>query len=92
MGLRQHIPDMSTHSPEKGSHKEVEDEKFHHPQDPETITQNVKVIQVANIDYAAALATGPQLKATSIRSIQLFLILLVAFMGSLSNGFDGSGA
>ncbi|KAF7776647.1 hypothetical protein Agabi119p4_5040 [Agaricus bisporus var. burnettii] len=32
----------------------------------------------------------PQLKATDWRSIQLFLILSVAFMGSLTNGFDGS--
>lgn len=82
---------MSAHSPEKSSHNEVENEKFHHSRDPED-SQNAKVIQVANVDYAAALATGPQLKATSLRSMQLFLILLVAFMGSLSNGFDGSGA
>jgi len=55
------------------------------------IPQDAKVIQVQNVDYAMALSTGPQLKASSPRSIQLFLILLVAFMGSLSNGFDGSG-
>ncbi|CAA7260104.1 unnamed protein product [Cyclocybe aegerita] len=30
------------------------------------------------------------LKATSGRSLQLFAILLIAFMGSLSNGFNGS--
>ena len=56
-----------------------------------SIPQDAKIIQVQNVDYALALSTGPQLKASSPRSIQLFLILLVAFMGSLSNGFDGSG-
>jgi hypothetical protein len=55
------------------------------------IPGNTKYIQVENVDYALALQTGPQLTATSSRSIQLFAILLVAFMGSLSNGFDGSG-
>lgn len=50
-----------------------------------------KFMEVMNAEYALALSTGPQLKATSWRSIQLFAILLVAFMGSLSNGFDGSG-
>lgn len=48
-------------------------------------------MEVSNAEYALALSTGPQLKATSWRSIQLFLILLVAFMGSMTNGFDGSG-
>ncbi|KAF8969396.1 general substrate transporter [Flammula alnicola] len=80
---------MSTHSPEKSSQPDhvSDSEKFPSPVD---IPQNAKFIEVANVDLAAALANGPQLKATSARSIQLFLILLVAFMGSLSNGFDGS--
>jgi hypothetical protein len=50
-----------------------------------------KLMEVMNAEYALALSTGPQLKATNWRSLQLFAILLVAFMGSLSNGFDGSG-
>ncbi|KAH9482516.1 Lactose permease [Psilocybe cubensis] len=80
---------MSVNSPPNFSHNEIENEKFHRSQNPEE-AQNTVVLQVANADYAAALATGPQLKATSLRSIQLFAIMLVAFMGSLSNGFDGS--
>lgn len=83
---------MSTHSPEKQSHEGSNDEKAaaaHH--DATIIPKDAKYIEVANVDYAAALANGPQLKATSARSLQLFAILLVAFMGSLSNGFDGSG-
>ncbi|KAF8165590.1 general substrate transporter [Crassisporium funariophilum] len=76
---------MSVHTPEKSSQPDHEDEK-HSP----TALQNAKVLQVANVDYALALANGPKLKATSRRSLQLFAILLVAFMGSLSNGFDGS--
>lgn len=50
-----------------------------------------QVLEVANAEYALALSTGPQLSAYSWRSIQLFGILLIAYMGSLSNGFDGSG-
>ncbi|KAF5333204.1 hypothetical protein D9611_002530 [Ephemerocybe angulata] len=52
--------------------------------------ENANVVEVQNEDFALALSTGPPLKATSARSLQLFAILLVAFMGSLSNGFDGS--
>lgn len=50
-----------------------------------------KVLEVINADFALALSTGPQLSPYSWRSLQLFAILLVSFMGSLSNGFDGSG-
>jgi hypothetical protein len=82
---------MSTHSPEKQSHEGSNDEKAATAHHDATIPQEAKYIEVANVDYAAALANGPQLKATSARSLQLFAILLVAFMGSLSNGFDGSG-
>lgn len=53
--------------------------------------EDAKYVEVQNTELALALASGPKLKATSARSIQLFAILLVAFMGSLSNGFDGSG-
>ncbi|KAJ6583773.1 general substrate transporter [Mycena sp. CBHHK59/15] len=63
------------------------DEKEHVP---ETVPENAKIVEVANTDLALALSTGPQLSALSLRSIQLYLILLVAFMGSLANGFDGS--
>jgi hypothetical protein len=51
--------------------------------------KDTEVLEVANADYALALSTGPQLNPRSPKSIQLFLILLVAFMGSMSNGFDG---
>jgi hypothetical protein len=54
--------------------------------------QHTKVVDAANADYALALSSGPQLSPTSWRSLQLYAILLVAFMGSLSNGFDGQGA
>ena len=81
---------MSTLSPEKdsqGSH--AHDEKAFSAE--AGVGANATYIEVANVDLAAALANGPQLKASSARSIQLFACLLVAFMGSLSNGFDGSG-
>jgi len=64
------------------------DEKAHHEQ---VDVGEQKVLKVENVDYALALATGPQLKATDPRSLQLFAILLVAYLGSLSNGFDGQG-
>ncbi|KAF5358983.1 hypothetical protein D9758_004837 [Tetrapyrgos nigripes] len=49
---------------------------------------HAKVIEVGNAELAAALEAS-HLDATSRSSIKLFLVLLVAFMGSLSNGFDG---
>lgn len=55
----------------------------------EHVSENAKIVEVENADLA--LSTGPQLRPLSARSIQLYLILLVAFMGSLANGFDGSG-
>jgi hypothetical protein len=61
------------------------------PNSEQGVAHNAKVIEVVNADYALALSTGPQLSPTSLRSLQLYLILLVSFMGSLSNGFDGSG-
>ncbi|KAF5388339.1 hypothetical protein D9615_000635 [Tricholomella constricta] len=54
------------------------------------VSQSAKIMEVVNADLALALSTGPQLSPTSRRSLQLYAILLVAFMGSLSNGFDGS--
>jgi hypothetical protein len=57
----------------------------------EHVSENAKIVEVENADLALALSTGPQLRPLSARSIQLYLILLVAFMGSLANGFDGSG-
>lgn len=56
-----------------------------------THERETNVLEVANADYALALSTGPQLSPTSWASMELFGILLVAYMGSLSNGFDGSG-
>ncbi|KAJ7591651.1 general substrate transporter [Mycena floridula] len=53
------------------------------------VPQDAAIVEVTNADLALALATGPQLNPTSVASIKLFLILLVAFMGSMSNGFDG---
>lgn len=47
------------------------------------------VMQVVNADLALALTTGKQLNALSWDAIKLYLVLVVAFMGSMSNGFDG---
>ena len=82
---------MSDHSPEKSEKAWKKDVDSAPTLSTQPIPDNAKYIQVENVDYALALQTGPQLKATSARSLQLFSILLVAFMGSLSNGFDGSG-
>lgn len=83
---------MVDRSPEEKERASREDKADNAPVlNTQPIPGNTKYIQVENIDYALALQTGPQLTATSSRSIQLFAILLVAFMGSLSNGFDGSG-
>ncbi|KAK7470345.1 hypothetical protein VKT23_001774 [Stygiomarasmius scandens] len=49
---------------------------------------DAKVVEVNNAELAAALE-ATSLNPWSPSSIKLFLILLVAFMGSLSNGFDG---
>lgn len=51
--------------------------------------EGAKVIEVENADYAAALSSSPHLNPLSWASIQLYLVLIVAFMGSMSNGFDG---
>jgi hypothetical protein len=77
--------------------KEAKDLEVEHEKQPSSpsserdVTHNAKIIEVVNADYALALSTGPQLSPTSLRSLQLYLILLVSFMGSMSNGFDGSG-
>lgn len=83
---------MSTPGAEKDHHDRDIDEKGSDPSGSERdIPQDAKILEVKNADYALALSTGPQLSPTSWRSFQLYAILLVAFMGSLSNGFDGSG-
>ncbi|KAJ7752842.1 general substrate transporter [Mycena maculata] len=66
------------------------DEKEHSNDPHIAVPENARIVEAANADLALALATGPHLSPLSIRSIQLYLILLVAFMGSLANGFDGS--
>jgi sugar porter (SP) family MFS transporter len=67
------------------------DEKVHpEPHNSKVIPENAKIVEAENTDLAMALATGPHLKPLSKRSIQLYFILLVAFMGSWANGFDGS--
>ncbi|KAJ7682444.1 general substrate transporter [Mycena polygramma] len=64
------------------------DEKV--PDEHHAVPENAKIVEAANTDLALALASGPHLSSFSLRSIQLYLILLVAFMCSLANGFDGS--
>lgn len=83
---------MSTPTTERDLKDQIEDEKGTSPHPSEhDILERAKIIEVSNADYALALSTGPQLSPTSPKSLQLFAILLVSFMGSLSNGFDGSG-
>lgn len=59
-----------------------------HKDEPATLR---KVQNVLNADLARALSTGPQLKPWSVPAFQLYLILLVSFMGSLGFGFDTTG-
>jgi len=68
-----------------------EKSSLHETDHENATTKHTQFMEVMNAEYALALSTGPQLKATSWRSLQLFAIMLVAYMGSLSNGFDGSG-
>ncbi|KAG5350485.1 hypothetical protein C0989_010840 [Termitomyces sp. Mn162] len=65
-------------------------EKFSDVNVPHATSKDAQVLEVLNADFALALSTCPQLSPYSWRSLQLFAILLVSFMGSLSNGFDGS--
>jgi sugar porter (SP) family MFS transporter len=51
--------------------------------------EGAKVMEVNNADLAVALTSGPKLNPLSRSSIQLYFVLVVAFMGSMSNGFDG---
>ncbi|TEB35759.1 general substrate transporter [Coprinellus micaceus] len=74
---------------EKHSQEASDEKESAGSEHPPVVHGDAKVLEVQNEDLALALATGPQLKATSARSLQLFAVLLVAFMGSLSNGFDG---
>ena len=48
------------------------------------------VLEVTNADYALAVSEQ-KLDPYSWSSLRLFAILAVAFMGSMSNGFDGQG-
>jgi hypothetical protein len=69
------------------------DEKHEDPHHIITLAEaereRAKVIEVEDPNLAAALTSGPQLNPRSLASIQLYFILIVAFMGSMSNGFDG---
>lgn len=73
---------------------EAEEKKLHYSHSEHYVPHVSRiphVIEVANADYALALSTGSQLSPTSLRSLQLYLILLVPCMCSFSYGFDGSG-
>jgi hypothetical protein len=59
--------------------------------DERLATRKVETGNLLNPDLALALSTGPQLKPVSIAAFRLYLVLLVAFMGSLSFGFDTNG-
>ncbi|CAK5262551.1 unnamed protein product [Mycena citricolor] len=48
------------------------------------------VDHILDPELAAALSAGPRLSATSRTALRLYLVLTVAFMGSLSFGFDTS--
>lgn len=72
---------------------EAEEKKLHYSHSEHYVPHVSRiphVIEVANADYALALSTGSQLSPTSLRSLQLYLILLVPCMCSFSYGFDGS--
>ncbi|KAJ2927900.1 hypothetical protein H1R20_g9211, partial [Candolleomyces eurysporus] len=77
-------------APEQAPVEAVEEKQSLPPSEQKHEHEHATYVEVQNTDLALALASGPKLKANSARSIQLFAILLVAFMGSLSNGFDGS--
>ena len=59
---------------------------------PNDVPHSAKILEVTNTDLALALSTGPPLNPGSWTSIKLYLCLVVAFMGSMANGFDGQGA
>ncbi|GAW03203.1 general substrate transporter [Lentinula edodes] len=75
--------------PSSSSSDEKHDAKHHHVV-PTVVAEKegAKLMEVKNADLAVAL-TSTQLDPLSRASIQLYLILVVAFMGSMSNGFDG---
>lgn len=83
---------MSDEKVRQASLEHHDDEKHPNPTSASEIHgdgHNTKIVEVTNADLALALTAGPHLRATSLASIKLFLVLLVAFMGSMSNGFDG---
>ncbi|KAJ7167524.1 major facilitator superfamily domain-containing protein [Mycena filopes] len=69
---------MSAHTSEKDA--AATDEKTHVDN---KVPENAKIVEAENTDLALALATGPHLNPLSKRSIQLYFILLVAFMARL---------
>lgn len=86
------LPEVA-HDPSPSPHLDEKDAE--HSQEQHAIPaalaakEGAKVMEVENADFAVALTSGPQLNPRSWASIKLYFILLVAFMGSMSNGFDG---
>ncbi|KAJ3741040.1 general substrate transporter [Lentinula detonsa] len=76
------------HSPQSSSSDEKHDNDHHVVPTAVAEKEGAKVLEVKNADLAVAL-TSTSLDPLSWASIQLYLILVVAFMGSMSNGFDG---
>ncbi|KAJ3735190.1 general substrate transporter, partial [Lentinula guzmanii] len=76
------------HSPQSSSSDEKHDDDHHVVPTAVAEKEGAKVLEVKNADLAVAL-TSTSLDPLSWASIQLYLILVVAFMGSMSNGFDG---
>ncbi|KAJ3982052.1 general substrate transporter, partial [Lentinula detonsa] len=76
------------HNPQSSSSDEKHDDDHHVVPTAVAEKEGAKVLEVKNADLAVAL-TSTSLDPLSWASIQLYLILVVAFMGSMSNGFDG---
>ncbi|KAJ3841779.1 general substrate transporter [Lentinula raphanica] len=75
-------------SPSSPSDEKHEDDHHRISSTAVAVKEGAKVLEVKNADLAVALTSTP-LDPLSWASIQLYLILVVAFMGSMSNGFDG---
>ncbi|KAJ3796802.1 general substrate transporter [Lentinula aff. detonsa] len=76
------------HNLQSSSSDEKHDDDHHVIPTAVAEKEGAKVLEVKNADLAVAL-TSTSLDPLSWASIQLYLILVVAFMGSMSNGFDG---
>ena len=85
----QEAKDNTPPSPQLDEKVSQENEQHHVIPTSVAEREGAKVMEVENADFAVALTSGPQLNPLSWASIQLYFILLVAFMGSMSNGFDG---